>query len=237
MRRISRIFATMLVCTLLGVPVFSGYADLVVDNKAKKFREERGFLTTPAQIDKAKLDSKSNTSEQLYGFELTDEEAYEFILRSLESKESGALVRNLAKNKVITNFAGSYMNPKTGKLQVGIVNLDEKTKKIILDAVPHKDRIEFFNAKFAKEELDAQMDLLNSKVEELQKQGLVFNSFGVSEISNIIEVNLPNDLRNKVFFTNLVDEKYLSFKVTESIKPLVSTKIRFDQVGQQLQMK
>ncbi|MDQ8734226.1 hypothetical protein [Paenibacillus sp. LHD-38] len=126
-----------------------------------------------------------------------------------------AIILNAAKDKLLPGFAGVYKN-NADQLIIGLVEGSEETRQMILNMAMKDDKILFFSAQFTKDELELQMERLNKELPNLQKKGLVFNDFGISTKDNRLVVNVPrDDLTNFELITEVIEKKYILFRVTE----------------------
>lgn len=124
------------------------------------------------------------------------------------------IILNADKDKLLPGFAGVYKS--ADQLIIGLVEGNEETRQLILNMTMKDDKIQFFSAQFTNDELELQMERLNEELPNLQKKGLVFNNFGISTKDNRLVVNVPrDDLTNFELITEVIDKKYILFRVTE----------------------
>jgi hypothetical protein len=141
----------LVIILLFGIFSGSGFAS-PPDKSEMEFRKSSGFLTNNETIQRAIKDSANNNSKQSYGVRLTDDEIKELIYRQKISDDS-IIIKDTVQSYGKSKYAGMFMNPTTGMLNVGVVGDDNEFKKNILAIFPHKNRITFFDAKFSYEEL------------------------------------------------------------------------------------
>jgi hypothetical protein len=227
-RRALSLFVTAGLIALLSFMSVS--ADPVMDKKSQNFREQLGLSVEATVISKASQESVENNSKEIFGVELTDLEMDELLTReNLAAEAAGIKALN------ISNYAGRYINTKTGELIIGLTSIDEDSKQKILNIFTEKDRVKFIKANHTESELDGKLELFNQYLKGLSPQesiDLGFVSAGISPELNKIKVVVSEktSVEEVQLITNLIGENYVVVETGEIHEPKAARTDRFRPV-------